>query len=143
MGSAKSQRRHYDQRRLRTGEMISQMTLRSKFIAGFSALLFLTGALAFTSVHAMNSLNSELDRVVHHMWAQAYRTSQLEATLAELADYQQAIMLRSIVSDSAGVELNRAAAVQAEPLLGTLFSYFISMLDSAADRQFITNLQSR
>src|ERR1700722_20306807 len=97
---------------------MSQMKLRTKFLTGFTALLVLTGALAFTSKHAMNSLNTELDLVVHHMWMQADRTSQLEGTLAELAGYQQAILLRSVLSDSAGVEHSRAAAAEAEGRVG-------------------------
>lgn len=120
-----------------------QMTLRSKFIASFSALLVLTGALAIASVHAMNSLNSELDRVVRHMWSQADRTSQLESTLAELAGYQQAILLRSVLGDTGGLEHSRAAARDSESRVGSLFSEILSSLDSAADRQLVTNLQSR
>jgi len=46
---------------------MSQITLRTKFLAGFATLLLLTAALAVTSVYAMNSLNSELDRVVHRI----------------------------------------------------------------------------
>jgi len=67
---------------------MAQFTLRTKFIAGSGALLFMTGALALTWVRAMNSLNAELGHVVHRMWTQADRTSQLEGTLAEFAGYQ-------------------------------------------------------
>jgi len=63
---------------------MSQITLRTKFLAGFATLLLLTAALAVTSVYAMNSLNSELDRVVHRIWTRADNTSQLAGTLTEL-----------------------------------------------------------
>ncbi len=119
------------------------MTLRTKFASGFGALLLLTGALAVTSVHAMNSLNSEIDRVVHHMWAQADLTSQLEGKLAELAGYQQAILLRSVLSDTSGLERNRNAAASAEARVATLFSELIPKLDDAKDRELIGNLQSK
>lgn len=122
---------------------MSQMTLRAKFITGFGALLVLTGALALTSVHAMNSLNAELDRVVHHMWTKADRTSQLEGTLAELAGYQQAMLLRSVLSDTAGVEHSRAATAEAETLVGTLFSELLPTLDSAQDRELVVSLQAK
>ena len=122
---------------------MSHMTLRTKFIAGFGSLLLLTGALAFTSIHAMNSLNTELDRVVHRMWGQADRTSQLDGTLEELAGYQQAMLLRSVLGDAAGVEHSRAAAGAAENRVGTLFSELIPALESAQDRELVANLQSK
>jgi len=125
------------------GEMTSKTTLRTKFLAGFASLLFLTGALAYTSLHAINSLNSELDRVVHRMWLQADRTSQMESTLSELAGYQQAVLLRSILSDSQGVERNRNAAAQAESRLASLFSELMPTLESAQDREVITKLQTK
>ena len=120
-----------------------QMTLRTKFSAGFGALLVLTGALACTSIHAMNSLNAELERVVHRMWTQADRTSQLEGTLAELAGYQQAILLRSVLSDTAGVEHSRSAAAEAETRVATLFSELLPTLDSAPDRELVAGLQAK
>jgi methyl-accepting chemotaxis protein/methyl-accepting chemotaxis protein-1 (serine sensor receptor) len=120
-----------------------QTTLRTKLIAGFGALLFLTGALAVTSVHAMNSLNGDLDRVVQRMWAQADRTSQLGATLADLSGHQQAVLLRSILSDNTGVERNRAAAAEAESKLGTLFSELTPMLESTQDRDIVLRLQAK
>ena len=122
---------------------MSQMTLRAKFLSGFASLLVLTGALAFTSMHAMNSLNTELDLVVHRMWVQADRTSQLEGTLAELAGYQQAILLRSVLSDSAGAEHSRAAAAEAEGRVGTLFSELIPTLESPQDRELVADLQAK
>jgi methyl-accepting chemotaxis protein len=122
---------------------MSKMTLRTKFIAGFGALLALAAALAVTSVHAMNSVNAQLDRVVHRMWLQADRTSQLEGTLAELAGYQQAILLRSVLSDTAGVEHSRAAAAEAESRVATLFSELVPTLESAHDREIVASLQSK
>jgi methyl-accepting chemotaxis protein/methyl-accepting chemotaxis protein-1 (serine sensor receptor) len=121
----------------------SQMTLRTKFLAGFGALLLLTGALAFTSVNAMNSLNAELDRVVHHMWAQADRTSQLGSKLAELVGYQQAILLKSVLSDASGAEHSRAAAAEAEARVGILFTELASTLDSPQDRELVASLQAK
>jgi len=122
---------------------MAQFTLRTKFIAGSGALLFMTGALAFTSVRAMNSLNAELGHVVHRMWTQADRTSQLEGTLAELAGYQQAILLRSVLSDTSGVEHSRAAAAQAETRVGSLFAELVPTLDSAEDRELVGKLRTR
>lgn len=65
-----------------------ELTLRKEFISGFVALLVLTGMLGFASVQAVNSLNAELGRVVHRMWAQADRTSQMVGPLSELAGCQ-------------------------------------------------------
>jgi methyl-accepting chemotaxis protein/methyl-accepting chemotaxis protein-1 (serine sensor receptor) len=120
-----------------------QMTLRTKFIAGFVVLLVLTGVLAFASVHAMNSLNAALDRVVHQMWTQADRTSQLVGTLAELAGHQQAILLRSVVSDTAGADHSRTAAADAESRVTALFSEILPTLDAGQDRQLIADLQAK
>jgi methyl-accepting chemotaxis protein len=117
-------------------EEMSQTTLRTKFVAGFSALLQLPGALAFTSVRAMNALNSELESVVH-MWTRADRTSQLESTLAELAGYQQALLLRTVLSDTSGAEWSRTAAANAEARLGASFAELIPTLDSAQDRDLV------
>jgi methyl-accepting chemotaxis protein len=122
-------------------KQMSQFTLRTKFILSFGVLLVLTGALTITSVHAMNSLNAEIDRVVHHMWVQADRTSQLEGRLSELAGYQQAILLRSILSDSSGVERSRAGAAEAETRVASLFSELAPSLDSAKDREMVGSLQ--
>lgn len=122
---------------------MSQMTLRTKFLSGFGTLLLLTGALAFTSVHAMNALNEELDRVVHRMWSRADRTSQLAGTIAELTGFQQAILLRSILSDSAGMERSRSAAAEAEKKVNRLFTELIPSLDSQHDRQVVTDLQDK
>ncbi len=122
---------------------MSRITLRTKFVIGFSTLLFLTGALALTSIHAMNSLNAEIDRVVHRMWTQADRTSQLQGTLAELAGYQQAILLRSVLSDATGVEQCRAAAGEAEKRVDRLFAELVPTLDSSQDRERIGNLQAK
>jgi methyl-accepting chemotaxis protein/methyl-accepting chemotaxis protein-1 (serine sensor receptor) len=122
---------------------MSQMTLRTKFVAGFGTLLLLTAALALTSLHAMNSLNTELDRVVHRMWARADATSQLSETLTELIGHQQAMLLRSVLSDSAGLERSRAASSEAEARLERQFSELTPALDSAQDRQLVADLQSK
>lgn len=122
---------------------MSGMTLRTKFLSGFGTLLLLTGALAFTSVHAMNSLNEELDRVVHRMWTRADRTSQLAGTVTELTGYQQAILLRSVLSDTAGLEQNRSSAAAAESKIARLFSELSPTLDSPKDRQVVSDLEGR
>ena len=64
------------------------LTLRTKFIAGFAALLVMVAALTFTSLRAMNSLNSGLDNVVHRTSIRADRTSQVGEGLVELTGYQ-------------------------------------------------------
>jgi methyl-accepting chemotaxis protein/methyl-accepting chemotaxis protein-1 (serine sensor receptor) len=122
---------------------MSQITLRTKFLAGFATLLLLTAALAVTSVYAMNSLNSELDRVVHRIWTRADNTSQLAGTLTELIGHQQAILLRSVLSDAAGLERSRAASAEAEMRLERLFSELSPTLDSAHDRELVTDLQNK
>jgi methyl-accepting chemotaxis protein/methyl-accepting chemotaxis protein-1 (serine sensor receptor) len=122
---------------------MSEITLRTKFIGGFSSLLVLTGTLAFTSVQAMNALNAAVESVVHRMWTRADRTSQLESTLAELAGYQQALLLRSVLSDNSGVERSRAAAAQAEKRVGVLFAELMPTLDSAQDRELIASLEAK
>ena len=122
---------------------MSKMTLRSKFIAASVLLVVLVGTLALTSVHAMNSLNGELDRVVHRMWVQADRTSQLEGTLSDLARHQQAVLLRSVLSDPSGVERSRALAAEAESRMGVLFAQLTPALDSAQDRERVGALQAK
>src|SRR5579863_7332237 len=87
--------------------LTSGMTLRTKFIGGFAALLAMIVALTFTSMRAMSTLNAGLDRVSHLMALRADRTSQLVENLVDIAGRQQALLLHSILSDTAGVEQNR------------------------------------
>ena len=54
---------------------MSSMSLRTKFLGGFAALLCMITALAFTSLRAMSSLNDGLERVVHRMSVRADKTS--------------------------------------------------------------------
>ncbi|HYA17554.1 MAG TPA: methyl-accepting chemotaxis protein [Bryobacteraceae bacterium] len=119
------------------------MTLRTKFLGGFVALLLMTLALAFTSMRAMSSLNSALDRVVHRTSKRADRTSQLVESVADLAGRQQAMLLRSILSDAAGVEQNKRAVTEIEGRIDGLFTELGSLLDSSADQQLVHELQAK
>ena len=83
------------------------MSLRTKFLGGFAALLCMIAALAFTSLRAMSSLNDGLDRVVHRMSLRADKTSQLVQGLIDISGREQALLLHSILSDASGVEQNR------------------------------------
>ena len=89
------------------------LTLRTKFIAGFAAQLVMVAALTFTAQRAMNSLNKGLDAVVHRNSVRADRASQLVETLVELTGHQQALLLHSILTDTAGVDQNRRAVAEA------------------------------
>ena len=84
------------------------MTLRTKFVGGFAALLCIVAALAFTSMRAVTSLTAGLDRVVHRTSVRADRTSQLVQASIEISGRQQALLLRSILNDAGGVEQNTA-----------------------------------
>lgn len=119
------------------------MTLRTKFLGGFAALLVMVAALAFTSMRALSSLNSTLDRVAHRTSKRADRTSQLVESVAELSGRQQAVLLRSILNDTAGVDQNRRAATEAERRIDGLFAEFPQLLDSTQDRQMIQELQAK
>jgi methyl-accepting chemotaxis protein/methyl-accepting chemotaxis protein-1 (serine sensor receptor) len=119
------------------------LTLRTKFIGGFAALLFMIAALTFTSLRAMSSLNSGLDRVVNHMSRRADRTSQLVGNLIEISGRHQALLLHSILNDAAGVEQNRQAVADAERRIDGLFGELSQLIDSPADRQLARELQTR
>src|ERR1700679_3060485 len=97
------------------------MTLRTKFLGGFVALLLMTSVLTVTSMRAMSSLNGALDRVVHLNSKRADRTSQVVESVAELSGRQQAFLLRSILSDTAGMELNKKAVADIEHRIDGLF----------------------
>ena len=83
---------------------MSGLTLRTKFLGGFAALLIMIAALTFTSMRAMSSLNAGLDRLVHRMALRADRTSQLVESLSDISGRQQALLLHSVLSDAAGVD---------------------------------------
>lgn len=119
------------------------LTLRTKFIGGFAALLIMIGALTFTSMRAMSSLNAGLDRVVHRMSLRADRTSQLVESLVEISGRQQALLLHSILSDAAGVEQNRRAVAGIESRIDGLFAELVPLLDSAADKRLAQDLQAK
>src|SRR6202789_1016875 len=97
------------------------MTLRTKFIGGFAALLMMIAASTFTSMRAVSSLNDGLDRVTHRMSVRADRTSQLVENLVDIGGRQQALLLHSVLSDTAGVERNRQAVAEAERRIDGLF----------------------
>ena len=122
---------------------MSGMTLRTKFIGGFIALLIMVVALAATSVRAISTLNTALDRVGHRISFRADRTSQIVETLVEIGGRQQAILLRSILSDTAGVEQNRRAVGDAERRLDSLFGELNQLLDAPADKQLVQELQAK
>src|SRR5580658_8306202 len=104
------------------------MTLRTKFLGGFVALLLMVLVLTFTSMRAMSSLNTALDRVVHRTSKRADRTSQMVENVADLAGRQQAMLLRSILSDTAGVEQNKRAVAVIEGKIDGLFTELSSLL---------------
>ncbi len=119
------------------------LTLRTKFIGGFAALLFMIAALTFTSMRAMSSLNAGLDRVVHRMSIRADRTSQLVESLTEISGRQQALLLHSILSDAAGVEQNRRAVAEAERRIDALFGELGPLMDSRSDKKLAQDLQAK
>jgi len=119
------------------------LTIRTKFLGGFAALLCMVGALTFTSMRAMSSLNSALDRVTQRMSKRADRTSQLVETLVEISGRQQALLLRSILSDTAGVDQNRRAVADLERRIDSLFVELTPLIDSSGDRQLVQSLQAK
>lgn len=119
------------------------MTLRTKLIGGFAALLAMIVALTFTSMRAMSTLNGGLDRVTHRMAVRADRTSQLVENLVDIAGRQQALLLHSILSDAAGVEQNRRAVTETERRIDGLFTELLPLIDSPADRNMAQELQAK
>ncbi len=119
------------------------MTLRTKFIGGFAALLCMIAALTLTSMRAVSSLNAGLDRVIHRMSVRADRTSQLVESLSEISGRQQALLLHSILSDPAGIELNRRAVAEAEHRIDSLFGELLPLIDLAADKKLAQELQGK
>ena len=122
---------------------MSAMTLRTKFLGGFAALLCMISALTFTSMRAMSSLNDALDRVVHRMSKRADRTSQLVEGLVEIGGRQQAMLLHSILNDANGVDRDKRGISEAERKMDGLFSELTPLIDSATDRQLIQELQAK
>jgi len=103
----------------------------------------MVAALTFTSMRAMSSLNGALDRVVHRMSKRADTTSQLVETVTEIGGREQALLLRSILSDTSGVDQNRRAVADLERRIDSLFGQLTPLIDSAADRRLIQSLQSK
>jgi methyl-accepting chemotaxis protein/methyl-accepting chemotaxis protein-1 (serine sensor receptor) len=103
----------------------------------------MVAAVTFTSMRAMSSLNGALDRVGQRMSLRADRTSQLVDALIEIAGRQQALLLRSVLSDAAGVEQNRRAVAELERRIDAHFAELIPLLDSASDRQLVQALQAK
>jgi methyl-accepting chemotaxis protein len=122
---------------------MNSLTLRTKFLGGFAALLCMVGALTFTSMRAMSSLNSALDRVVHRMALRADKSSQLVEAVVEIAGRQQALLLRSILNDAAGVDQNRRAVAELERHIDSLFGELTPLIDLSADRQLVQSLQAK
>src|ERR1700733_13326573 len=119
------------------------LTIRTKFLGGFAALLCMVAALTFTSMRAVSSLNSALDRVTQRMSKRADRTSQLVETVVEISGRQQALLLRSILSDAAGVDQNRRAVADLERRIDSLFAELTPLIDSSGDRQLVQSLQAK
>ncbi|MDE3198164.1 MAG: MCP four helix bundle domain-containing protein [Acidobacteriota bacterium] len=119
------------------------MTLKTKFLGGIVALLVMIAALTLTSMRAMSSLNSGLDRLAHRMSVRADRTSQLVESLSDLSGSQQAILLHSILNDTAGVDQNRRAAADAERRIDNLFTELLALMDLPADKRLAQDLQAR
>lgn len=122
---------------------MSGLTLRTKFVGGFAALLFMVAALTFTSLRAMNSLNAGLDHVVRRTTVRADRTSQVVESLVEISGRQQALLLHSILSDAAGVEQNRRAVAEAEHRIDALFGELMPLIDSPLDKRTAQELQAK
>jgi methyl-accepting chemotaxis protein len=122
---------------------MSGLTLRTRFLGGFAALLCMIAALTVTSMRAMGSLNRGLDKVVHRMSKRADRTSQLVENVIDIGGRQQALLLHSILSDTSGVERNRQAVVEAQSHIDTLFAELITLVDSREDRQMVQDLQTK
>ena len=116
-------------------------TSKTKFLGGFAALLCMVAALSFTSMRAMSSLNSALDRVVQRMSKRADKTSQLVETVAELSGTQQALLLHSILSDTAGIDQNKRAVGGLERRIDGLLMELAPFFDSPGDRQLVQALQ--
>ena len=119
------------------------LILRTKFIAGLAALLVMVAALTFTSLRAMNSLNSGLDNVVHRTSIRADRTSQVVEGLVQLTGYQQALLRHSVLSDAAGVDQNRRSVAEAERRVDTLFGEWMPLIEAAADKRTAQELQGK
>ena len=119
------------------------LTLRTKFIGGFAALLIMIAALTITSMRAVSSLNAGLDHVVRHISLRADRTSELVEYLTELSGRQQGLLLRSVLNDAAGVEQNQRAVAEAERRIDGLFGELTPLMDSASDKKLAQDLQSR
>ena len=119
------------------------LTLRTKFIAGLAALLVMVAALTFTSLRAMNSLNSGLDNVVHRTSIRADRTSQVVEGLVQLTGYQQALLRHSVLSDAAGVDQNRRSVAEAERRVDVLFGEWMPLIEAAADKRTAQELQGK
>jgi methyl-accepting chemotaxis protein len=119
------------------------LTLRTKFIGGFAALLVMIAALTFTSMRAMSSLNAGLDRVVHRMSLRADRTSQVEESLIEISGRQQALLLRSVLNDPAGIEQNRQAVAEIERRIDALFVELLPLIDAPNDKRLTQDLQAK
>jgi methyl-accepting chemotaxis protein/methyl-accepting chemotaxis protein-1 (serine sensor receptor) len=119
------------------------ITLRTKFIGGFAALLCMIAASTFASMRAVSSLNAGLDRVVHRMSLRADRTSQVVENLVDISGKHQALLLHSILSDAAGVERSRQAVSEAEHRIDGLFAELLPLIDSAADKRLVEELQSK
>jgi methyl-accepting chemotaxis protein/methyl-accepting chemotaxis protein-1 (serine sensor receptor) len=122
---------------------MSGMTLRTKFVGGFAALLCMVSALTFTSMRAMSSLDGALDRVVHRLSTRADRTRQLVQNVTELGDRQQAQMLHYILSDKEGADRDKRAISEAEKSLDRIFIDLLPLIDSPADRQMLQKLQTK
>jgi len=122
---------------------MADLSLRTKFLGGFIALLCMVAALGFSSMRAMSSLNGGLDRVVNRVSKRADKTSQLVENVIEISGRQQALLLHSILSDASGVEQNRRAVTEAERRIDGLFAEMGSLIDTAGDRQLMQDLQSK
>ena len=122
---------------------MTEINFRTKFNVALGALIVLIGALTFTTIRAVNLLNGALDRVANRMSKKADRSSQLVETVGELAASQQALLLRSILSDASGVEQNRRNVANAESRIEVLFNELMPLLDTAAEKDAVTQLRDK
>ena len=122
---------------------MTELNFRTKFNVALGALIVLIGALTFTTIRAMSLLNGALDRVAYRTSKKADRSSQLVETVGDLAASQQALLLRSILNDTSGVEQSRRAVANAESKIENLFGEIVPLLDSTAEKDSVLQLKDK
>ena len=119
------------------------LTFRTKFNLALGASIVLIAALTVTTIHAMNSLDSALDNLAFRIPKRADRSSQLVETVGDLAGSQQALLLRSILSNANGVEQNRRNVANAEIKIETIITELTALFDENADKEVVSPLRDK